>query len=660
MIHRNLPNGLLEHNQPAAILSSGSAMSIQPSANSTALMPNFLIPRYRSRPPTAEETSLRLAWLGYRQELSRNWGFWSSFSLSYINLGKVMIPDDVSNFLSLTCRVGPFFRLLTFSGATQGTFWAYQTIYILGGPVTMFWGTILIGTVMLIQYMVLAELASAYPAAGAMFTWTFKLAHSNARTKNWANFLSWTVAMYLFVSHIIFQMEDSWQLALIVQKLIRLVFPHWKAGNWHLYMISCVNLIVTGAFMLLPVSRSPRLWISFAALTACISATICVLLLASSNFHQSPIMIFTRLENRSQFQSNGVAFMLGASILAAAGAENSAHMAEETHQAELVVPRAMFFATVINYINVLIVQICFYMSFSEANIFNQPAMLSLVLSHCSRRVSACIFSCLLVVTWIQQISQLFASTRFVWALARDNAFPFATLWRKLSKSQMPRRATILLVALTILASCFLGVSQTHVTTFIERSDSYLSLMCYLIPIVLYLLSDKDVLYRDGRNFWTLQEWSRPLAWLALITLLIQMVLGGFPTEARAAGPQFLARAVSSASIPLVALLAAVSWFLYGRAHYVGPIKSITVWTTGQEVELPRAGNCAISNPTSTEEAVGRRANIYEESIPMQATSGSLPRGENLTSASPSTSRINSVTIPAYASTSINSIEGPEI
>ncbi|EHS64700.1 uncharacterized protein PGTG_22336 [Puccinia graminis f. sp. tritici CRL 75-36-700-3] len=108
------------------MMTSGSGgMSIQASANSTALMPNFFIPRYRTRPPTAEETSLRLAWLGYRQELSRNWGFWSSFSLSYVNLG-----------------------------ATQGTFWAYQTIYILGGPVTMFWGTILIGIIMLIQYMV--------------------------------------------------------------------------------------------------------------------------------------------------------------------------------------------------------------------------------------------------------------------------------------------------------------------------------------------------------------------------------------------------------------------------------------------------------------------------------------------------------------------------
>ncbi|KAI7962709.1 hypothetical protein MJO28_000803 [Puccinia striiformis f. sp. tritici] len=617
MIHRNLQNGLVEHNQPTAILTSGSGRSIPPSINSTTLMPNLFISRYRTRPPTAEETSLRLAWLGYRQELSRNWG------------------------------------------GTQGAFWAYQTLYVLGGPASLFWGTVLIAVVMLIQYMVLAELASAYPAAGAMFTWTFKLAHSNVKIKNWANFLSWTVAMYLLISHIIFQMEDSWQLALFVMKLIRLIFPHLTIGNWHLYTISSINLIISGAFMSLPVSRSPRLWICFAILTASMSAAVCILLLSTSNFRQSPGTIFTRLENQSQIKSNGWAFMLAGSMLAAAGAETSAHMAEETHQAELVVPRAMFFATVINYLNVLVVQICCYMSFTERNTFDQPSMLSLVLSHCSHRASACIFSCLLIVTWIQQISQLFASTRFVWALARDNAFPFANQWRKLStKSQMPRRATTLLITLTILVSCFLGVSQTHVTIFIERSDSYLSLMCYVIPVFLYLLSDKDVLYRDGRNFWTLQQWSRPLAWLAFITLLIQMVMGGFPTEPKAAGPQFLARAVSSASIPLVALLATVSWFLYGRAHYVGPIKSITVWTTGQEVELPRAGDGIISNPTSTEEAVGRRANIFEDSIPMQVTSGSLPQSEHLTSGNPSTS-INSIIIPVYASNTTKPVEAHE-
>jgi hypothetical protein len=125
------------------------------------------------------------------------------------------------------------------------------------------------------------------------------------------------------------------------------------------------------------------------------------------------------------------------------------------------------------------------------------------------------------------------------------------------------------------------------------------------------------------------------------------------------GDNLAVRAVSSASIPLVALMAIISWFLYGQTHYVGPIKSITVWTTGQEVELPRAGEGIVSNPTSTEEAVGRRANIFEESIPMQVTTGSLPRSENLTSASVSAS-ITSVIIPSYPHAAINSIEALEL
>lgn len=126
-------------------------------------------------------------------------------------------------------------------------------------------------------------------------------------------------------------------------------------------------------------------------------------------------------------------------------------------------------------------------------------MPSLVMAHCSRRASACIFICLLIVTWIQQMSQLLASTRFVWALARDNAFPFATLWRKLSpKSQMPRRATILLITVTIVITCFLCLSSTHITVFIWRSDSYLSLVSKL---------------PDGDRFWN-QGWFKadPSLW----------------------------------------------------------------------------------------------------------------------------------------------------
>ncbi|MBW0473251.1 hypothetical protein O181_012966 [Austropuccinia psidii MF-1] len=557
-------------------------------ADSRAIRPTLFNTMNPPRTQLAEDTNMRLAWLGYPQELSRNWGFWSSLSLCYINLG-----------------------------GTPGSFWAYQSVYVLGGPCVIFWANILTGVIMLIRYTVVAELASAYPAAGAMFTWTFKLVHSNPKIKNWANFFSWTVAMYMFVSHIVFQIEESWQLSTFAIRFLWLMFPRWTPISWHLYGMSCLNLVLSGAFMFLPISRSPRLWIGFAVLSAALTTSICVLLVTTSSYRQSPLKMFTKFKNRGQIKNDGWSFLLAANALSAAGGETSAHMAEETHQAELVVPRAMFFATILNFINVITIQICCFWSFSEKNTLNQPTMPSLVVVHCSRSVSACIFAFLFFVTWMQQISQFLASTRFVWALARDNAFPLAKLWRKLSKNRMPKRAAMLIVTLTIIFSCSLGITHPNITLFVVRSDCYLPTICYMVPVLLYLISDKDVLYRDGRNFWTLQQWSRPLAFISFISLMLQIILGGFPLDSK----EMASRAVSSGTIPLVAVMASISWFLYGRCHYVGPIKSITVWTTGQEVELPRAQSGVGSDPSSAEEAAARRANVYEESIPMQTTTG---------------------------------------
>lgn len=36
----------------------------------------------------------------------------------------------------------------------------------------------------------------------------------------------------------------------------------------------------------------------------------------------------------------------------------------------------------------------------------------------------------------------------------------------------------------------------------------------------------------------------------------------------------------------------VFWFLYGRSHYAGPIKSLTTWTLGYEVEIPKQAQAA--------------------------------------------------------------------
>ena len=83
---------------------------------------------------------------------------------------------------------------------------------------------------------------------------------------------------------------------------------------------------------------------------------------------------------------------------------------------------------------------------------------------------------------------------------------------------------------------------------------------------------------------------------------------------------------------VVVLLSTLTWVLFGNSHYAGPIKSITVYTIGREVELPKTtyatsthnratpGSGQPQTPvegnglTTTEFEIGKTANLYSESI----------------------------------------------
>lgn len=91
---------------------------------------------------TDSDTQAQLAWLGYHQELRRDWDFWSSLSLSTLNIGTI-----------------------------PGAFLGILTAMEWGGPCVIFWGYILGMIIVLCLSAVVAEIASAYPVAGAMLTW---------------------------------------------------------------------------------------------------------------------------------------------------------------------------------------------------------------------------------------------------------------------------------------------------------------------------------------------------------------------------------------------------------------------------------------------------------------------------------------------------------
>ena len=141
-----------------------------------------------------------------------------------------------------------------------------------------------------------------------------------------------------------------------------------------------------------------------------------------------------------------------------------------------------------------------------------------------------------------------------------------------------------MIGLSLLLGLFSFERTGYAVRIFGPTHMLLVMVSYLTPLLLYAFSDKDVYNRDGSNVWTLGRLSKPITWIsiALVLLLIAINSGpvGWPVT-RATFPYAPFVWMTTVAISIC------FWFLYGRSHYAGPVKSLTTWTVGYEVEIPR-------------------------------------------------------------------------
>lgn len=238
---------------------------------------------------------------------------------------------------------------------------------------------------------------------------------------------------------------------------------------------------------------------------------------------------------------------------------------------------------------------------------------------------------IVILMIVQDTAQLLASSRFMWALARDSAIPFSPYLRRLSPgTQLPVRATWTVCAIAAPCLLLIAGSRQIVTSLILSGCGSSLVLAYLMPVACYLSCPSGALDTDGRNAWTLRGASKYVAAFGssyAMLIIVMMCCPNFYPVTSSESPTFAyigiqadARAVLFASasfsyaapvIAFVLLLSSITWIFYGNSHYAGPIKSITVYTIGREVELPKLASTLSTNrhtPHSgrpTEPHVGR-------------------------------------------------------
>lgn len=474
----------------------------------------------------------RLHELGYAQELLRRMSGFSNFAVSF----------TIISILS---------GCLTLYGYGMNT----------GGPVVMSIGWPLVGIMVTLVGLSMAEIASTFPTAGGLYYWSAKLAQSNAAAWSW--FTGW----FNLLGQVAVTAGIDFGLAFFLDAFLALQFGYGTAPI-NIIAIYAVVLAIHGLLNTFGVGLVARLndisvWWHVLGVLVIVGALAIV-----PAHHQSVSFVFTKLVNNTGWGSSIYVFALGL-LLAQytfTGYDASAHMTEETHDAARSAPRGIVMSIIVSLIAgwVLLLGVTFAIQNynAEATAVVPPAQIFIdAIGNTGAKLL------LLIVIGAQffcGMSSVTANSRMIYAFSRDGALPGSAFWHRVNKRSRTPTNSIWFAAVGafILGLPYLWNPEAYAAvTSIAVIGLYIA---YILPVILRL--------RQGDGFvrgpWHLGRWSMTVGviatvWVAFITILFMLP---------PASPISLATNFNYAPVAVLVVLVFAGgwWFASARNWFKGP------------------------------------------------------------------------------------------
>ncbi|MDQ6743302.1 MAG: amino acid permease [Candidatus Dormibacteraeota bacterium] len=429
--------------------------------------------------------------LGYAQELLRRMSGFSNFAVSF----------TIISILS---------GCLTLYGFGMNT----------GGPVSMNIGWPLVGIMVTLVGLAMAEVCSSFPTAGGLYYWSAKLADNNGPAWSW--FTGW----FNLLGQIAVTAGIDFGLAFFSTALLNLLFGYPNTPPYIILIYAIVlflhGLLNTFGVRLVALLNDISVWWHLAGVVLIVGA-----LLILPSHHQSPSFIFTHFVNNTGFAfplAPVYVFLLGL-LLAQytfTGYDASAHMTEETENAAIAGPRGIVMSIVVSLVAgwVLLIGVTSAIGdyAKEASAVVPPAQI--FVDAVGKNLGAVLLFIVVGAQFYCGMSSVTANSRMIYAFSRDGAVPGSKFWHRINKRTRTPTNSIWLAAVGafILGLPYLWspVAYAAVTS-IAVIGLYIA---YGIPILLRL--------RKGDSFergpWHLGRWSRlvgtiAVVWIAFIAIL---------------------------------------------------------------------------------------------------------------------------------------------
>jgi amino acid transporter len=532
--------------------------------------------RKRTREELIQQDVEDLKRLGYAQQLFREMGGFSNFAISF------------SIISILTGAVLLFGYGLKFAG---------PVINSVGWPIVSLF-TLCVAASM-------AELASAYPTAGGLYFWAFRLGD-----RGWAWLTAWmnmigqvtitagiNIAAAIYFVGAVTRMFDlpadyqvpffgsltNWNFQLLV--MVLLMIPQVLLNLYGIRVIALLNVVsvwwhIGGVLLIAALltfwgqHHNPLAFL-FSSSTVinpldASSAEIAgrsVPALAFGDF-KIPSPLFALIPGLADFyKAAPMALVLMLGMLQAqwtyTGYDASAHVAEETVMARKNSAWGVFLSVavsaVVGYILLLILTWCIPKGDTAATANDAYPVLQIVYGNLGKFAANTIAIIIGGAMWLCGCSSITSMARMWYAFARDDGMPGSKLIKKVNGHSRTPVWSILITSGLAVGICVYAAAF-YVVTSISTIALYLA---YVIPIYLNWRnkrSGRGECTTPERAPWNLGRWGKPINVIAIVwTVFITIVFSLPPNE------------LVLWTMLLVGLLLLIYWKAYAARHFRGPL-----------------------------------------------------------------------------------------
>ncbi len=520
----------------------------------------------RSREDTIKQDVADLHRLGYAQELFRSMGGFSNFAISFsiisILTGAVILYD---------------YGLAWAGTAAVMIGWPFVTVFVLAIAASM------------------AELASAYPTAGGLYYWASKM-----KNKNWGWWTAWLnlIGQFAIVAGIDYAAAGFLN-ATILDRITNGVFNtteiipgilNGQLVTMGVILVIQLALNIAGINLVAILNQVSVWW------HIVIVAIVVVFIFATGKPDQSGLSLFQiqPLDTAGSWNNNlgfinlqygpassyPVILAFFFSLLLAnwtyTGYDASAHVAEETVGARMSSAWGVFLSVavsaVVGYIFLVALtthlpdlSTLFPATLDDTTLpassqyyFGGGVAVIAILNYNLGQLGDVLAAGIAIAMWFCGLSSVAAAGRMLFAFSRDDGIP-GSRWLKVvsHRYRTPANslATVAVVAWLFTVVAFIVGTGTAIIIITAISTIFL----YAAYGVVIYLGATTAEWRTHR-VWSLGRWSKPVAYVAVLWVIVLMVLFSFPTSGNISWPFMFGTVV----------LLLVYYFGWARTRFQGP------------------------------------------------------------------------------------------